>query len=136
MPAIAFNLNSMKVERKAPPVGKLSINSNVNITNINMIKLNIAKEEEPALKIEFEFNTRYEKDFASILMNGDVIYIGEKKVLEKAVKDWKEKKDIDKNIKKEAMNLILARCNIAAILVAREFNLPSPIPMPRVEEKE
>jgi hypothetical protein len=34
------------------------------------------------------------------------------------------------------LNSILAKCNIQAIILTREVNLPPPIPLPKVQFKE
>lgn len=135
MPVIAINFNKMLVERKNPQAGKISISNSVNIDNISEVSINITNEKEPALKFDFTFRTEYQKDIASAEINGEVLYVADKKVIEKVLKDWKDKKGIDESIKAEVFNIVLARANIATLLVTREFNLPSPIPLPRVEEK-
>jgi len=33
----------------------------------------------------------------------------------------------------EILNIILTRCNIQALILARDINLPSPIPLPKVK---
>lgn len=135
MPVIAINFNKMLVERKNPQAGKINISNSVNIDSISEVSINITNEKEPALRFGFTFKTEYQKDIAFVEINGEVLYVADKKVIDKVLKDWKEKKAIDENIKADVLNIVLARANIAALLITREFNLPSPIPLPRVEER-
>jgi len=46
---------------------------------------------------------------------------------------WKDQKKVHKDVMTETLNVILDRCNIQALILARDINLPSPIPLPKVK---
>ena len=49
------------------------------------------------------------------------------------VKGWKKNKQVPKETMTEVLNTILARCNVSALMLSRDVNLPPPIPLPKVE---
>ena len=55
------------------------------------------------------------------------------KDIKEAEKQWKKDKKIPKEIVEEMMSHILSKCNIEALLMSREINLPPPIPLPKVK---
>ena len=52
------------------------------------------------------------------------------------LKTWEKDKKIDKDVMTEVTNIILMRAQVEAIVAAKEVNLPSPIPLPRITSNE
>lgn len=134
MTVIGFSFTKMLVEKIAPIKGKVSINNNVGIKGLEETKLNINSDRK-ALKLDFEFTSTYEPNIGKILLTGEVIYLVDKAKAEEAVKNWKKNKKIEKDMMTKVLNNVLAKCNIQALIMSKDMNLPPPIPLPKVGEK-
>lgn len=134
MTVIGFSFTKMLVEKLAPVKGKVSINNNVGIKNLEETKLNINSERK-ALKLDFEFTSTYEPNIGSIMLTGEVIYLTDKTKADEAVKNWKKNKKIEKDMMTNVLNNVLAKCNIQALFLSDKMNLPPPIPLPKVGDK-
>ncbi len=130
MRIIGFNLTKILSERKDKPAQNLKIKSNIEISDVSKDKIEITKQE--ILKIGFKFSIEYEPDFAKIELAGYLILIPEPDELKKILKSWKSKKVPD-DIRIPLFNFIMTKCNIKAIPIEDELNLPLHIPMPSLK---
>ncbi len=135
MPIIGFSYSKIHVDRKSSPKGKISINNNVSLKDVKETELSLGKDKQKGLIFSFEFTTDYEPDMAKILLGGDVVYIEEEKKVKSVLEEWKKNKRIEKELMSSILNHVLQRCNIQALILSRDLNLPSPIPLPRVGQK-
>jgi len=134
MTVIGFSFTKMIVEKTSPVKGKVSINNNVGIKDLEETKLNINTTKK-ALKLGFEFSSVYEPDIGKIHLEGEVIYLIDKDKAEEAVKNWKKNKKIEREMMTAVLNQVLAKCNIQALILSKDMNLPPPIPLPKVGDK-
>jgi hypothetical protein len=135
MAVIGFSFTKMLVEKHSPVKGKISINNNVGITSVEETKLDINTDKK-SLKLVFEFTSAYEPSVAKILLQGEVIYLVDKSQAEEIVKNWKKNKKLDKEIMSHVLNNVLAKCNVEALILSKDMNLPPPMPLPKVGIKE
>jgi hypothetical protein len=134
MTVIGFSFTKMLVEKNNPVKGKVSINNNVGIKSLEESKLNIDSSRR-ALKLEFEFSSTYEPNIGKIHFDGEVIYLVDKDKAEEAIKNWKKNKKIEKDMMTNVLNNVLVKCNIQALILSKDMNLPPPIPLPKVGDK-
>ncbi len=135
MAVISFNFTSINVEKKAPIKGKVSISNNVEIKKVEETKLALGASNQDGLRFEFDFLSKFEPGIGSINLKGEVISLEDPKVVKSVIKEWKKSKNIPKEIRKGVLNHVLNKCNIEALLMSKEINLPSPIPLPKIQEK-
>jgi hypothetical protein len=135
MTVIGFSFTRMLVEKHSPVKGKISINNNVGITNVEETKLDINTDKK-SLKLTFEFVSSYEPGVAKILLEGEVIYLIDKEKAEETVKNWVKNKKLDKDVMSQVLNNVLAKCNVEALILSKDMNLPPPMPLPKVGIKE
>ena len=83
-----------------------------------------------------EYLAKYEPKIANIELNGFVTFFDKKEKIEELIKAWGKDKKLDKDIMELVINAILSKCNIEALILAREVNLPPPLPMPKVNVKQ
>jgi hypothetical protein len=121
----------MLVEKSNPVKGKVSINNNVGIKNVEETKLNINTAKK-ALKLDFEFSSTYDPNIGKILLEGEVIYLIDKDKTEDILKNWKKNKKLDQEMMNSVLNYVLSKCNIEALILSKDMNLPPPIPLPKV----
>ena len=135
MPVVGLQFNKITVEKFGPVKGKISVNNNVALKDIEKTDMTIGTSKQGALKFHFEFSANYEPKLANITILGFLTFI-EKPEAAKAIADsWKKDKKIPKEVMSSVLNTVLSRCNIEAMLLAREVNLPPPIPLPKVQVK-
>ncbi len=104
--------------------------SNVKISNKSMIT-DMTKLDE-GLKIDFIFVVEYNPNLANIRIEGNLAYSGENS--ESILETWQEKEK-DERVKKLQMSIV-QRCIAESILLAKQINVPPPVPMPQFQKKE
>lgn len=132
MTVIGFNFNKILVERKGNKTGKLTISNNVSVNDVTEAKIPFSGDKAKCVKFDFSFDSKYEPDIATIHLSGDLLYMFPQDVAEKVLTEWKKNKKLDQDVVSAVMNTVLNRCNIEALILSRELNLPSPIPLPKV----
>lgn len=130
MAIIGFNFTKIGAARLTTKSGKIQVNNNIAVREIEATTF-AGDEKRKALRVGFRFDCLYEPKVAHIQLDGDVIILMEKKAAEEMVKGWTEKK-LPTQTLTGAMNHVLERCNVQAIILARDMNLPSPVPLPKV----
>jgi hypothetical protein len=135
MTVVGLQINKIVVEKLAPAKGKVSVNNNVAVKDVEKTDLTFGTSKQDALKFTFEFKATYEPKIANMTFEGDVTYFDTPAVIEDVMKGWKKDKKVAPEVMSGIINTILSRCNIEALLLSREVNLPPPIPMPRVNVK-
>jgi hypothetical protein len=133
MRIIGFNLTKISANRKDMIEGNLEITQNIDIKDITEEEILITKEN--ALKISFDFTINYSSDAAKIEFNGIIMLLPEKSELKDIIKQWKDKK-IPEDIRIPLFNFIMQKCNVKALSLEDELNLPTHFQMPRLENKK
>lgn len=132
MTVVGFNFVKMNVERTGVPRGKVSINNNVNIKSIEKVDLALGESKQQGLKFNFVFNSNFDPGIGKIELEGEVLYMGTDEKVKEILSTWDTEKKVSKDIVVGVLNSILAKCNVQAISLAHELNLPSPVPLPTV----
>lgn len=135
MSVIGFNFNKISVERLGSKNGKLTISNNVGIVEIAEAKVPFGNDKTKCVKVNFKFESKYEPKVAIISLEGDVLYMLPAENANSLVEAWKAKKNLSGEAIQPIMNAILSKSNIEALILSRELNLPSPIPLPKVNIK-
>ena len=136
MAIVGFNFTRMHAERRAAIRGRLNINNNITIKDVQEADLAFGKSNESALRFMFEFTSTYEPKAGEIVMQGELIDMVESKDVKEVMDSWKKKKQVPQQTMTRILTTILNRCNIQALVLSRDINLPPPIPMPRVNVQE
>jgi len=133
MTIVGFDFTKIDAEKKAPIKGKININNNVAIKNVEEQNLHLGNEKQNAIKFQFEFTSKYDPGIGAITLGGDLIYMGDPKKVKEILDGWKKDKKLPKDISANILNNVLTRCNVQALILSRDLNLPSPIPLPKVQ---
>ncbi len=133
---IGFNFKKINIEKKNSITGKVDINNNVLVKDVKENDFSMGKQKQKGLSFIFEFTSKYEPDIGSLLFEGEVLYLGEAKQNEELLKEWKKSKTIPKELMAEVIDTVLTRCNIEALILSRDINLPPPVPLPKVKREE
>ena len=137
MAIVGFNFTKINVERKQDNVkGKIDIKNNVAIIGVEPSDLSLGGASQKALKIIFDFNVNYEPKLGSMKFTGDILFLGEAAKIDGILKDWEKTKKLPKEMTAGIINTVLTRCNIQALILSQQLNLPAPIQLPRVKIEE
>ena len=98
------------------------------------IHMNIedVRQEGNFLQIHFTYVAEYTEDVAKLTIRGVMTVDEEKKVKDKVLKTWKEKKRLEDEFAEDALNQINFACGAHGTLIARVVNLQPPMMPPRI----
>ncbi len=133
MVIVGFNFTKISIEKTAPVKGKININNNISITSVEKTELELGTSEQSALRFGFEFTSQYNPKVGLIDLRGEILYLEEVKKIKEIVEKWKKEKKVPKEIMAEVLNQTLIKCNIQALILSKDLNLPPPIPLPKVK---
>tara|TARA_Y100000310_G_scaffold157498_1_gene156855 strand:- start:662 stop:1096 length:435 start_codon:yes stop_codon:yes gene_type:complete len=136
MAIVGFSFTKMTVERKNFVKGKVNIANNISIKNVTETKLDLGKNKDTAVKMEFNFTSKYTPDIGEVNLFGELVNIEDEKKTKEILAEWKKSKKLPTDIMTPILNHILTKCNIQSLILSKEINLPPPIPMPRINPKE
>ncbi|MBI2564550.1 hypothetical protein HYV79_00990 [Candidatus Woesearchaeota archaeon] len=135
MTVLGLGFTKINLEKKKAVDGKVNIQSNANILNVEKADLRVTSKQG-ALKFTFDFVSQYDPDVATLRLEGDVLWLDSLDETEKVLKNWKKDKKVSPEIMVPVLNAVLSRAHIEALILTRELNLPPPIQLPRVEAKQ
>ena len=136
MGVIGFNFTKISAQRNEGKGTQVNIKNNISIKNVEEEKTPITGKDQSSLKVEFEFSSIYEPDLGNISIHATVLALESKEEGAKNIKEWKEKKKLPDNFMRHTFNFMLRRCNIKALVLAEDLNLPSPIQLPKLQSKK
>ncbi len=134
MTIVGFNFTKISIEKLSAVKGKINISNNVSISSIEKTQLTLGTDKQDALRFNFEFTSDYNPKVGKTELNGEVLYLTEQKQMDDMLKQWKETKEIQKDVMTDVLNQVLTKCNIQALILSKDINLPPPIPLPKVKE--
>lgn len=137
MTVVGFNFNKIIVERNKILQGKVSINNNIVIKDVESKDLHFGNQKQTGMRVLFDYCVNYADDSKDVLahidLGGEVLLLEDSDKVKKVVESWKKSKNLEKGMTLQVLNTALAKCNIQSIILSRDLNLPSPIPLPKVE---
>ena len=135
MTIVRVNLNKVDAERSLDnPGGPINIKNNVSLKEVKDMDFN--KEGKKGLIFGFEFSCSYEPNLGKILVNGQVVYVEEAKLIDEIKESWEKEKRVPTTVMEQVINAALHKGNVQAIKTAEDVGLPSPLPMPKVDNKK
>ena len=136
MPIVGFNFTKINVERKNTIKGKINISNDVALKDVKERDLSLGGAKQKGLSFVFNFNSKYGPDIGQINLVGEILYIGDAAKVDSILAEWKKSKKVSKDVMTAVLNTALTKCNIQALILSQEVNLPPPIPLPKVGPKK
>jgi len=131
---VGFGFTKLSAEKGEPATGKIDINNNVSIKDIKEDNFSFGIDKQSnVIKFIFEFTSKYEPNIGTILFEGELLYMEDPKKARELLNSWKKDKKIPKELMGGLLNTILTKCNIQALILSQQVNLPPPIPLPKVQ---
>lgn len=136
MPVVGFGFTKLSVERKNKITGQVNIKNNTAITSVEKDEISLGTQNQPVLKFGFNFGLKYEPEMANIVLEGEVIWADKPDKIESTLKEWEKEKKVGPTIMTPVLNTVLQKCNIQALILSKDLNLPAPIQLPKVSAPE
>ena len=130
---VGFGFTKLSAQRTEAAKGKIDINNNVSIKDVEEADISLGKDKQNVARFKFEFTSKYEPSVGDILFEGEILYMDDPKKIKELLSDWKKEKKVPKELMAGLLNTILTKCNIQALILSQEVNLPAPIPLPKVQ---
>jgi len=135
MKLIGFNFSKISIEKKSDKKENLKINTNINIVDISEIKTNFFNSKETLLGVQFNYTIDYSPNIAKIFFEGNILLSIDPKEAKEILKEWKSKK-LQDNFRNIVFNIVFRKCNIKALQLEDEMNLPLHLPMPIIKNQK
>ncbi len=132
MNIIGFNFTKIGAERKRPAAGKVSINNNITLHDVKPAQIGVGGGESQAVRVTFTFRSEFQPEVGTLHLEGELLGISPRSEADQTLAGWDKDKSLPTGVAQVVMNQILDRCNIQALLLAKDLNLPSPIPLPKI----
>ena len=132
MALIGFHFKKMVAEKKKALTGKVNVNSNISVVNAKEAKVSMGKSKQAGIEFTFSFVVKYTPDIALIDLEGAVVYLGTEEKVKETLKEWENGKKIPHDVIEEVYNYLLVRCNVQALILGRDMQLPPHVQMPKV----
>ncbi len=135
MALIGFHFSKISAEKQKSATGKIKVNNNIVITKVQEAKLNMGPSKESGVEFSFTFKANYEPGIGSIVLEGAVVYMDTSEKTKQVLAKWDKEKKLPTELMEEFYNHVLAKCNVEALILGRDMQLPAHIPLPRVGKK-
>jgi len=135
MPIIGTNFTKILVENKRRNLRNVKINNNLGIKSIEKMDFSLGSAKQEGVRFVFEYTSKYD-EAASMLFEGEVLLLEDKKIVDDILKNWKDKKPINDDIMASIMNSALNKSTIKALELSQDMNLPAPIKLPKITKKQ
>jgi len=127
----------INVEKKKGIDGKVNINNDLVLKDV--VERQIAgKNKQSIADFLFSFTVQYlteeKTPLASILLEGEIVYVEEAVKIREILDGWKKNKTVQKELLREVMNTAMMKCNVEGIVLSKEMNLPPPVGLPQIKE--
>ncbi|AJF61319.1 TPA: hypothetical protein HA239_03550 [Candidatus Woesearchaeota archaeon] len=136
MTLLGFHFKKMSVEKNKNATGSINIKNNMTVTKVREAKLNLGKDRQTGIEFSFTFHVGYEPGIASIDLEGGVLYVSNTKQAEEILKNWEKKKQLPEDLMKEVSLHVVSKCNVQAIVLAKEMQLPPHIAMVKISDEK
>lgn len=135
MTIVGFSLTKFSLERNEIPIKKLEIKSKLHLTSMEKQDIKLV-EGKDTIRFNFEFNIEYTPNLANISFKGYILFISDPKQTKEILDEWKKTKKINKELQTQVYNFIFHKCNIKALEIEEDFNLPPHLQLPSIKLEE
>lgn len=143
MQVIGTNFSEVSVKRnkfdKDVRLGKVGNNITIDSVETTPVVLDSIGE---ALVFNYTYSSAYqleepkEKLLGEIVIKGDVVVVEDKKKAKNIIALWEKDKKLEPDVMHLVMNVALGNAQIEAIAVSRKVMLPSPLPLPSLNNEQ
>jgi hypothetical protein len=134
MGVIGFSFSKFDCERKSATVkGGIEIKHNISVKSVEKTTLNVGGNKNDVLKVIFAFDVLYgEGKIGKVGIEGDAIYADTKEIVAETAKEWEKSKKLNDTVSQVVFKFIYNKSTVKVLEIADSLNLPSPIPLPKI----
>lgn len=132
MAILSFGFNKILVEKNTKSSNQINIKSGLHILNVSSSDM-IKDAKQKAFSIKFKFDVDYEPKIGNINLEGELLYLANEEIGKKIEDAWSKNNSLPKEVGTIIFNRILQNCNIEALILSREINLPAPLQLPKIK---
>jgi hypothetical protein len=125
-----FTIEKLNIEKTSEKITEtVKVHNNLELIDVEQQPLPF-KDKKAAIKFKFKYIVKYEPNIGNIDIRGSIIYIGDES--DQIIKEFKKEKKL-KNEKTgiQILNTISNKCNVRALELSQDLNLPPPFNLPR-----
>lgn len=125
MPIVNFELKSIDAERfteRGAAIKNIRVDHNSSVTRMTQV-------DKDNCIIGFRFTANY-KGMGRIEIEGQLVYQGDN--VSNLASYWSKENQMPSNIANEVHSTVISNCIPEAVFIARDLQLPPPIPLPKV----
>jgi len=115
------SIDAKRFSKKEERIGQVRIDNNSTVTLVTEIS-------DKEANVDFRYTATY-GPIGTIKIEGKIVYEGDASAL---AKQWGSKMNMPENVASEIHTAIMRMCMPEAVLIARDLNLPPPMPLPQV----
>lgn len=132
MPIVGFNLTKVMAEKTKPLQPGITVKNDLEVKDISKATIDIGSKSEEVIRLDFEFIAEYQPEIGKIILLGEVLYMDKEKEIKKILDNWKKTKIVEPELFSKIMNTVLMKCNIKALNLSLDVNLPPHLNMPLI----
>ena len=132
MPIIGFNFDRIIVERLDKIKKGMKVKNNLLIKELTNEEVGVG-DSNKVVKLDFDFSVNYEPGVGNISLQGHLLFMEDPKQIDDLISAWNKDKKLPKDLSPMLLNTILARCNIKALAMSQEVNLPPHMRLPMIK---
>lgn len=131
MPVVGMRMDKIEAERKE----NVTVEGQMRILPVPRI-LQVQETQIPGptgklniIEVSFEYVTSYDPPVGEIKVSGTIMFQEAENVRKELVKTWKEKRVINPDLGRDIIYRMTQHSFLVMMNLARELNLPSPMPL-------
>ncbi|QQG38472.1 MAG: hypothetical protein HYS32_02590 [Candidatus Woesearchaeota archaeon] len=133
MPIVDFVFTKVTAEKTADIKEMPKFSNKTNVTNLELVQIPTTPPRD-LLKADFSFEVEF-INVGKIELLGYLSYTDDPKKIKEIMEKWKKDKKMDPDFSTHIINFILLKCNIKALSLEQELNLPPHLQLPFLQKK-
>ena len=131
MPVIGIRMDKIEAERKenVKVEGQMRILPVPRILQVEETQIPGPTGKVKIVEVSFEYLTNYDPPVGEIKVKGTIMFQEAENIRKQLVDTWKEKRQINPDLGKEIIYRMTQQAFLVMMNLARELNLPSPMPL-------
>lgn len=129
---VGFSIDSIEAGQDDMEGGETNISYSSGITDVE--EADVDSLDDSIARIFFDLGLQYQQngeDVAEMSFDGSVLWQGD---ADDIIERWEEDEELDEEVAAQVTNHVFRKCLTRAVGMADALELPSPVPMPRVQQ--
>ena len=135
MAIVGINLTKISSEKTGELAGKISIQRNVVVKNVEEAKIGLSMKEK-SLQVGFAYSCVFAPNIGKTEIEGKILMIEPEENAKMIIEGWKKSKKLPPMLVQQLFTTILRKCHIKALALSDDLGLPSPIKLPGVKVRK